>query len=402
MSDERIVDKVLKCEFKIKSMTFKAIDFLFVIAVWIFALVLRIKLFPIESADYYGFLKLWMDQIKDLGGFKSLGVAISNYSSGYMYLMSLVSGFSNSLYALKAISVLFEYAACIAVFMIIYEFTKNTTKSIIGMSVLLLSPAVILDGAYWCQCDIIYCCFILYAIYFLIKDKSILCWIFIGLAFCFKLQTMFIIPFIIIMWLKNKNIKLYQIIYVPFVYIVFQIPALIAGRPFSELMLIYFGQADYYPWGTLEYPNLYAFFDETIDSMHHTSEITGAGLYVAIIILGFVAYYIYSKNVEIDANLMITIALFTVAIAVYTLPHMHDRYGFLVDLLAVIYGVLRPSRFPITCAFSLVSILTYMPYLIAVHIFPITYTALFLLAIIVFVGYDMVKQISLKNQNPIG
>lgn len=99
---------------------------------------------------------------------------------------------------------------------------------------------------------------------------------------------------------------------------------------------------------------------------------------------------------------MVTLALFSVAVIVYT-PHMHDRYGFLIDLFAVIYGVYRAKRLPIVCGFALVSVLSFMPYLIAVHIVPIQYVAIGLLALIFLVGYDLYRQVqeNLEHQNPV-
>lgn len=396
---ERKIDVLLNHEFKMGSITFKVVDLLFMLCLWLFALGLRIKLYPIESADYFGFLADWMAQIKSIGAWKSLGKEISNYTAPYMCLMSLVSGFDNSLYALKTISVIFDYIASIAIFLLVYELTHNTRKAVLSMAIVLLSPAVILDGAYWCQCDIIYCTFILYALVCFFKGKSVPCMVFLGAALAFKLQTVFILPFIIIMWLKKqKNISLLDLAYVPFVFIIFQLPAIFAGKPIADALLVYFKQASQYPWGTLEYPNIYALMDELIETNHHMYEVGPAGNYLAIILLGVVAYYIYTKNVSIDNNLTITIALFTVAIILYTMPHMHDRYGFLIDLLAIVYAVLRPKRLPIAAGFMLVSVLTYMPYLIAKHIFEIQTVAVGLGALIVFVGWDLYCQI---QQNEI-
>lgn len=393
MSNERKIDQILNKEYSIKNLKFKTVDILFVAALWIFALIIRIKLYPIISADYWGFLEEWMNKIKELGGFRSMGTKISNYSSSYMYLMCIVSGAENSMYALKTISVVFDYLASFAVFLIIHNITKSTRKSIIGMAILLLCPTVFIDSAYWCQCDIIYTCIILYALYFFFKGNSKICFIILGVAFSFKLQTVFILPFMLIMWLKNKTVKLIDFLYIPVVFALIQIPAWMMGRPFSELLGVYFDQSSYYPWGTLEYPNIYALLDETMQNMHHTPEITGAGTFVTILILGFLAYYIYTKKIKLTSDLMITIALFTVAITVYCLPHMHDRYGFLIDLLAIIYAVLRPKKLPIMIGFFVVSIFTFMPYLIAVHILPIVYVAIIQLVLIVLVGYDMYKQI---------
>lgn len=391
---ERAIDKFMNEEIKIKGIQFRLVDIAFVVCLFVFGFLIRWKLMPIESADYWGFLEEWMNKIREGGGFKSLGTQISNYTSPYMYLMCILSYITeNDLYGLKMISIVFDYLASVAVFLIIYHLTENRRKAILAMAVLLLCPTVILDSAYWCQCDIIYTTFILYAIYYLLKGSSNKCLIFVGIAFSFKLQTLFIVPFLIFMWLKNKTIQLRHFLWIPVIYVISALPAWLMGRSFKELMLIYFDQSGTYPWGTLEYPNIYALLGEAMPDMRHAAEVSGAGTFMTIMILGGLAYYIYTKNMKITEEMMITLALFSVAIVVYSLPHMHDRYGFLIDLLAIIYGILNVKKLPVTGGFVLVSVLTFMPYLIAVHIVPIQYVAIFQLALIMYVGFDLYKQI---------
>lgn len=379
---------------RIGKITFQIVDLLFILCLFFFGFMIRWKLMPIESADYWGFLKDWMVQIREGGGFRSLDHQISNYTSPYMYIMCLVSCISkNDLYALKMVSVIFDYAASIAVFLIIYQISQNVRKSILGMAVILLSPTVILDGAYWCQCDIIYTTFILYALYHFFKGDSETCLIFVGISFAFKLQTLFIVPFLLIMWLKNRTIKLAHFVWIPIIYVLSAVPAWLFGRNFKELMLIYFDQSGTYPWGTLEYPNIYTLLGEAMPDLRHAAEVSGAGVFMTIMLLGVIAYYLYTKDVNLTDELLVTLALFTVAIIVYCLPHMHDRYGFLIDLLAVVYGMLNAKRLPVMCGFFVISIVSFMPYLIAVHIIPIQYVALALLGLIVYVGYDLYRQI---------
>ena len=398
---ERQIDRVLKTEIKIKDISLQVIDIAFVICLFAFAFIIRWKLMPIESADYWGFLAEWMTKIREGGGYRSLGTQISNYTSPYMYLMCIVSYITeNDLYGLKMISVVFDYLASVAIFLIVYHITADRHKAIMGMSVLLLCPTVILDSAYWCQCDIIYTTFILYAIYFLLKGNSNKCLIIVGISFAFKVQTLFIVPFLIIMWLKNKTVKLRHFLWIPVIYVISSLPAWMMGRSFKELMLIYFDQSNTYPWGTLEYPNIYALLGESMPDMRHAAEVSGAGIFMTIMILGCLAYYIYTKHVKLTDELMITLALFSVAIVVYSLPHMHDRYGFLIDLFAIIWGVVNIKKLPVTGGFVLVSVLTFMPYLIAVHIVPIQYIAIFQLALIFYVGYDLYKQIQVNVYEP--
>lgn len=392
--EERTIDRVMFQKVKIGKIKFQVVDLVFILCLFVFAFMIRWKLMPVESADYWGFLEGWMAQIRSGGGFRSLSQSISNYTAPYMYLMCLVSYLTdNDLYGLKMISVFFDYSAAVAVFLIIYEMSGNIKKSILGMAVLLLSPTVILDGAYWCQCDIIYTGFLLYALYFFLKGNSRSCMIFTGISFAFKLQAVFILPFFIMMWLKKRTVKLPDFLWIPVIYVISSLPAYLFGRDFKELMTVYFEQTNTYPWGTLEYPNIYALLGEAMPDMRHAAEVSGAGTFMTIMILGCIAYYLYTKNIKITHELAVTLALFTVALIVYSLPHMHDRYGFLIDLLAIIYGTVRVRRLPVTCGFMLISVLTFMPYLIAVHLVPITYLAIGLLGLIVCVGLDLYGQI---------
>lgn len=392
--NERIMDKVMFHELNIGNIKIKVVDLSFVICLFVFSFLIRWKLMPIESADFWGFLEDWMLQIRAGGGFKSLDHQISNYTSPYMYLMCLVSYLTeNNLYGLKMISVVFDYLAAAVVFLIVYQLTGNAKRAIMGMAALLLCPTVILDGAYWCQCDIIYTTFLLFALYYFFKDNSRLCLIFVGISFAFKLQALFLVPFFIIMWLKRKTIRIVDFLWIPVVYVISALPAWGFGRDFKELLGIYFDQAQSYPWGTLEYPNIYALLGEAMPDMRHAGEVSSAGTYMTIILLGCIAYYFYVKRINLTGEIMITLALFTTAIIVYSLPHMHERYGFLVDILAIIYGMLNRKKLPVACGFMLVSVLSFMPYLIAVHIVPIQYVAIGLLGLILYIGYDLYRQV---------
>lgn len=391
---ERMIDTVMNKEVSLFKLKLKVVDITFIICLFILAFMIRWKLMPIESADYFGFLEEWMQTIRNNGGYRSLSMPISNYTSPYMYIMTILSYISsNDLYALKLVSIFFDYMAAFSVFLIIYHMTANVRKSVLGMAILLLSPTVIIDSAYWCQCDIIYTAFLLYAFYFFLKDNSKISMLFFAISFSFKLQALFLLPFFLIMWLKKKTVQLRHLLWVPVIYILSALPAWMLGRDFKDLMMIYFDQSSYYPWGTLEYPNIYALLGEAMPDLRHAAEVSGAGTYMTIIMLGCIAYYFYTRKIRFTDELLVTLALFTVAVVVYALPHMHDRYGFLIDLFAVIYGVYNGKKLPVTCGFILISILTFMPYLIAVHIVPIQYLAIGLLALIVYVGCDLYGQI---------
>lgn len=398
---QRRMDLFLNGKVSIGSMTFQVVDLLFILCLCIFGLLIRLELYPIGSADYYGFLESWMGEIRSNGGFDSLDHQISNYNSPYMYLMCLVSYLTkNSLYGLKTVSVVFDYVLAFTMFALVYELTGSVRRSILGMAAVLLCPTVVMNSAYWCQCDVIYTAFLLLALLYFFKGNSRGCMILVGIAFSFKLQALFLLPFLILMWLKRRTIRLRHVVYVPIMYVVMELPALFAGRSFKELMLIYVDQAGTYPWGTLEYPNIYALLGEVMPDAYHADEVSGAGLLMMIMLLGVFAYVLYVKKLRMTNRLAVTIALCSVALITYTLPHMHDRYGFLLDILAILYGVLDHKKLLHTCGFILVSLLSYIPFLLGIHIVPIAYVSVGYLFLILLVFKDLYEQLTAQGSSP--
>ena len=395
MKKERKLDQFLKYTLDIGTIQFQVVDLLFIICLFIIGLLIRIPLYPITSADYLGCLDPWMQEIRKTGGFFSLNHAISNYTSPYMYLMCLASYLSqDNLTALKTISVIFDYEAAITMFFLVYELSGKVKRSIIGMAMVLLCPTVILNSAYWCQCDVIYTSFVLLSLLYFFQGNSRKSLIFMGIAFSFKLQALFILPFFILMWLKNRTIQFRHFLYLPVMYVITAIPAWLFGRSMKELLMIYIEQTETYPWGTLEYPNIYALLGEVMPDYYHANEVSSAGTYMTILLLGLLAYYLYNKKITISNTMAVTIALFSTALVVYMLPHMHDRYGFMVDLLAILYGVTNRKKLMITCGFLLVSLLSYIPYLLGIRIVPIAYVAIALLILILLVGKDLYQQVT--------
>lgn len=398
---QRRVDRFLAETVSVGRMTLQVVDLLFILCLCILGLLIRMELYPIESADYYGCLEAWMEEIRSAGGFRSLDHQISNYTSPYMYLMCLVSYLTpNSLYGLKTVSVVFDYVLAFTMFTLLYELTGRARRSILGMAAVLLCPTVVINSAYWCQCDVIYTAFLMLALLCFFRGESRRCMVFVGLAFSFKLQALFLVPFLILMWLKQKTVILRHAIYIPIVYVLTALPACFAGRSLAELLMIYVEQTGTYPWGTLEYPNVYALLGEVMPTTYHAKEVSGAGIFMTIMLLGVLAYVIYVKGVRITDRMAVTLALASVAVITYTLPHMHDRYGFLVDILAILYGMLDHKKLLYTCGFILVSLLSYIPFLLGIHIVPIAYVAIGYLFLILLVLKDLYGQITVRESNP--
>ena len=84
--ENRRFDTIMFNKLKIRGITFQVVDLVFILCLFVLGFMIRWKLMPIESADYWGFLKDWMEQIRNGGGFASLDHRISNYTSPFIKL----------------------------------------------------------------------------------------------------------------------------------------------------------------------------------------------------------------------------------------------------------------------------------------------------------------------------
>ena len=392
--EERLFDRIMHGKIKFGEMELQLVDVLFLACMWFLAYRVREPLIGIYTSDTYECVTIWMKKIRSLGCLKSLGVQISNYSSSYMYLLCIaVKLVKDDLLGCKLISFYFDYATSIAAFCIIWKLTKNVRKSMLAMSFILLLPAVVINGAYWGQCDIIYTCFIMYAFLAYLYKRSRTAMILLGVAFSFKLQALLVLPVFIIFWLRKDVIKIRHILWVPGVYALLQIPPAIMGRSFKELLLFYVEQAGTYSDGSLNYPNMYYLLDEGRFVFHHAKEVSSSGVILCIALMGILAYYIYSKRVIMDTETKLILMIFATGICVYVLPHMHERYAFVIDLFAAVLAVYNVRRLGLLCAYSLITIGAYGPYLFGCECIPMKTLSVYNLILLTYTGYILIKKL---------
>ena len=161
-----------------------------------------------QSGDYNYFLKPWWDIIKT-GGTGALAKQVGNYNIPYQIIIYIMTLFPwDALIAYKALSIVFDFVLAGAVMILVAELTKSKAIALVSYAIALCSVNAIMNSSFWGQCDSIYVSFIIFAIYFIIKDKTALSFLFLGLAFAFKLQVVFILPVFVFYYVLNRKFSI--------------------------------------------------------------------------------------------------------------------------------------------------------------------------------------------------
>lgn len=297
------------------------------------AVIIRSFLLDFESDDYLTFLAPWTQFFRDNGGFKALGVSIGNYNLPYLYFLALFSYINiDELYLIKLLSIIFDVLLAWACMKLASLFFKGRLRLIICFFAVLLCPTVVINGAYWAQCDSIYTFFGVFAVYLALSDKPVGAMIAITASFAFKLQAVFIMPIFFVLLVARK-IKLKHLFIFPAAYLAFMLPALIAGRPLWDTLTLYFSQAgtvgDAMNYNAPSLTSMFAWGDAT----QQWSQILIIAAFVFM--LGVFAVAIIKRK-SLDTRIIFGMTVLLAVAIPYLLPHMHDRYFFAAGMLCIV------------------------------------------------------------------
>lgn len=343
------------------------------------AFAVRASMLDYRSGDYNTFLVRWVDYYRQNGGFAALKDSLGNYNFPYMYFLSLFSySHWSDLYLIKFLSILFDVILAFAMMKMAGVFTSSKSKRLWAYLITLLLPTVIINGAKWGQCDSIYVAFALLALWLVLADRPKLAMVCITLSFSFKLQAVFILPVFLVM-LFAKKIKFRDYFIFPITYVIIVLPAVIAGRPFKDAILLYYNQATSAGQSlNLNSPSIFSLVRGEVN----TPALSAAGIAIAFLFVFLIFFWTYRKRKSLNNEVLLFVSLlFAVGIPLF-LPHMHDRYFFMADVLTLMPAILYPAFAPVTILTSLASYLCYYSYLNQTYLLPIQYGTIALIGVL--------------------
>lgn len=348
-----------------------------------------------ETLDYQNFLTRWVDFFRENGGWKALDQSVGNYNVPYLYFLALFSYSGvRDLYLIKLLSVLFDVLLAWGVLRLAHRFRGEAAALLAAFFLTLFLPTVVLNGAYWGQCDSIYAAFAVWSVYLALDGKPVSSVVSIALSFAFKLQAVFLIPVFLIFLFANK-IKWYHLAAFPVTYLIVVLPAVLAGRPLWDTVTLYFNQASTVGGG-LNYnsPSIYAFMRGGADA----ELLSRIGIIAAFAFLLLVFVLCRLNRPRLDDRALLACALLMSVAVPFLLPHMHDRYFFIADVLSLAFAVVVPRLPHVPICVSFASLTGYYAYLTMTWMFgtsdSMRYGATALLAVIVTLALYLSSRLS--------
>jgi Gpi18-like mannosyltransferase len=328
------------------------------------AILLRWLVLPFQSHDMQDFLLQWYDYIVTHGRFAALSDNFYNYTPPYIYMMTAVSyldGVISRVTLIKSISILFDLISAFLVYRIVFTVRPDRRLAVLAALMFLNLPTLLLNGAVWGQCDIIYTTFLLAFAYYMIRNCPFQAILMYAVALSLKVQAIFLAPFLIYLLLSG-GMPLMAVILPPMMYVLLMLPAALAGRSWFSLVTVYAGQAGFMHSLSAHAPNAYMFFQDVL-SEKARSLVGYAGLLVA----GLASLVVLAAHFRLRPPLpplfIILSVILWLGLEPSLLPRMHDRYFFPADMFAFLFACLVPRAWWIAVLFQIGSALAYAQYL---------------------------------------
>ena len=308
-------------------------------AAFIIAALVRLSLISMESGDYTGYLLPWLECYKTYGIRDSLAILPGNYYVPYNLLLALTSKlpfepyWSIAAYAFAGDIMIALFGAGI-VKMISEERGaadgRSSAAAGIAAAILLMLPPVFLDSAAWKQADTIYIGFLTGTVYFIGKKKYPQAFILFSLAFVFKLQAVFLLPVLIILYFCRR-FSLKYFLTIPVTYLIAGLPSVLCGGSPAAVYSRYIGQTEDTTVMSSMFPNVY-----NLGLFSYEWLKLPAVLFTLFCFVMLFLYCVKRREKLEGTEAVLRLSVLSVWTCVMFLPAMHQRYGLGVAVLLTV------------------------------------------------------------------
>ena len=383
------------------------------------AVAVRWAFVDIQSIDYVAFLSPWWTYIDQHGHLAALkDGSFSNYNTPYLVLLALATYLPvRAIAAIKAISIAFDVLLAVtASRLVVAVRPRSAWLPFVTFVVVCLLPTTVMNSGIWAQCDSIYATFCLASLVSLVRGRAWRAFAWFGVAFAFKMQALFLLPVLVGVLLTNR-LRVRTLAAAPVTFLACLVPALVAGRSLWSQLGVYGAQignpsgvsgssgggapGGAMPGGpgtpgmpgdrggppggmpttspaaatmlTHNAPTPYAWLPSSSVLLYSGLAVT------ALVVVAFGVWLLLRKK-PLSPGEVVLVAATSALIIPLLLPHMHDRYFYLAEILLVVACMVNRRFVVAALGLQVASISTYLAFLRGEPLMPLALAAVFALA----------------------
>ena len=394
---------MIKTEDRLRSFVQKNILGMAFGAVFVFGVFMRYTFLSYVVPDMQADYLLWMRALQS-GGVQNLLDTYSPfpYSPMHVYIWAFAAKLfpqADALVLLKGVLSLFDAAqvavGCILVWDLLPKMRKKTGV-FVAFVLLWLNPVILLNAAVWGQTDVIYLGFSVLTLLLLFRQRPALAMLSFGMALAFKLQAVFLLPALMILYFcYEKKFSILWFLLIPAVWLIARIPMQLIDSGGATATEFLSAQTNAYSAATMNYPNLHALLNEAVKSpLLVMVKWERYSILLTITVLGCMAVWMIGKQIKLNKQNALLLSAWCVLICVFFLPHMHERYGIVGEILLLLWAVVlwKPRGF----GYVLLSVLpvasAYCKYVLDREIFSLQLGGTMNLILIIVLTLEMIRQ----------
>ena len=403
---------------KLREYLRKNAEMVFILLVTVGGVVGRFFLWDIYTGDLGGYL-IWYERAKECGGLPgiyALGQKIKGYNALFQLLTAALTHIPvDPQYLFKIVWTVFDLLLACGVGRLVYDLSGTKDKAAFRKGALaygtcFLAMDVIFNSAAWGQSDAVYVSLIIWSLVWLFRDKYLKSFLLLGLAFAFKLQTVFILPFFAFYYIYKKSFSCLYFLALPGMLIASALPRQIVGllSPISAqaaesstvvaaaagdvsrmpgIIDVYIAQIASGGKLYMEYPSFWAFFPNLeADVFTDFYKFRNAAIVFAFTLLLLLMAVLLRRKENYSKRELLIIALRLSFTTVFFLPCLIDRYGYLYEILAVAL-IFIDKRSIIPAAFMLIPMHYQIAGRVGAETLPVSMGQLSFIMLIVYAMY---------------
>lgn len=349
---------------------------------------LRIICLDYVSVDYVENVTPWVDFFRDNGGFAAIREPVGNYSTPYLYILSTLSMLPlPANYVFKLFTVLFDLLLSWAGMRITRVFHPQSRLPEGTFALLFLLPTVWVNGALWGHSDSIMGALVLLSLASVLENHPRRSIALAAVAFCFNAQAVYVLPMLLVVWFTQQA-RLRQLIIFPVVCLLLSLPAMLMGKPLSDILGVTIRQVqEDFSRLTLNAPNLFAWFPQAANGHIFFTVLGGVA---ALIAAAGILLLCFRYRSRLRDQALLPLGLLFSLVFPFLLPHVHERYFFLAAVLSVVLAFYDVRWLPVAALIQLAALDGCYATLMGKAAFPLALGTLMILISILWVLRDYV------------